>query len=503
MPPVETLAAALAGLALGALAGWWLRTLRRPASDRRLEAELRAQLAAREAELREARAGLSTATSALAGTEARLEEAVRQSGNWQARADALAAESARLRQALAGSDTELATARAGLESARQLLAEQRRIHDRSEQEARENHARALADLKQAFTALSADALRQNAPEFLRLAQESLARFHEGAKGDLATREERIATLVRPLEEHLKAYQQRLQQAESGQAAALGEVRRHLEDLTRNSATLSGETQRLRRVLGSNQARGRWGEETLRRVVEAAGMSPHCDFTEQVRDGDAQPDLVVRLPGDRLVVVDAKVPDLDFLDALDATDTSARKEALAAHASKLRTTIRALADRNYPTRFPAALDHVVLFLPAESLFSAALEGDPNLIVWAAERRILLATPASLIALLRSVAVSWQQHEQSQNAREIAAAARTLFERVTRFVDHFERIRDGIARTALAYDDALGSYERRVRPAGDRLIRLGAGVDGKEWPAIPSVESRLPVPAPQPEAPTGQT
>lgn len=489
MPPVEILSAALAGIAIGAIAGWWLRTLRRPASDRRLEEELRAQLAARDADLRDARAGHATATAALAGAGARLEEALRQAGTSQVRADALAAEVVELRRTLSGSDTGLATARAELESARQLLAEQRRIHERNELETRETHARALADLKQAFTALSADALRQSAPEFLRLAQESLARFHEGAKGDLATREERIATLVRPLEEHLRAYQQRLQQAESGQAAALGEVRRHLEELARHSTTLSGETERLRRMLGSNQARGRWGEESLRRVVEAAGMSPHCDFTEQVRDGDAQPDLVVHLPGNRTIIVDAKVPDLGFLDGLDTADPTGRREALSAHASKLRATIRSLADRDYPARFPAALDHVVLFLPAESLFSAALEGDPDLIVWAAERRIVLATPASLIALLRSVAVSWQQQEQSRNAREIATAARTLYERVARFIDHFERLRDGIARTARAYDDALGSYERMVRPAGERLVRLGAGVDGKEMPVIPPVEAPL--------------
>ena len=156
------------------------------------------------------------------------------------------------------------------------------------------------------------------------------------------------------------------------------------------------------VLKSNQARGRWGEETLRRVVEAAGMSAHCDFSEQTQEGEAKPDLIVRLPGDRVIIVDAKVPDLDFLNALEAADPMKRAESLAAHAAKLKATIKALADRDYPRQFPNALDYVVLFVPAESLFSAALEGDHDLIVWAAEKRILLATPASLIALLRSVA-----------------------------------------------------------------------------------------------------
>ena len=150
------------------------------------------------------------------------------------------------------------------------------------------------------------------------------------------------------------------------------------------------------------------------------MSAHCDFSEQTQAGDSKPDLIVHLPGDRVIIVDAKVPDLDFLNALDAADSTKRAEALAAHAGKLKATVKALADRDYPSQFPNALDYVVMFLPAESLFSAALEGDHDLIVWAAGKRIMLATPASLIALLRSVSVSWQQHAQTESAQEIAEA-----------------------------------------------------------------------------------
>ncbi len=278
--------------------------------------------------------------------------------------------------------------------------------------------------------------------------------------------------MRPLEENLKAYQQRLQQAENQQAQALGEVTKHLETLSTHSNSLSTETQRLRQIMSSNQARGRWGEETLRRVVETAGLSVHCDFVEQAASGDSRPDLIVRLPGNRSIVVDSKVPELDFLQAADEPDTIKRSAALASHANRVRSAIKSLIDRDYPRQFPEALDYVVLFLPAESLFSAALEGDPDLILWASERRVLLATPASLIGLLRSVSITWQQHEQSENAREIATAARQLYERVLKFMEHFERIRDGLLRASKAYDEAVGSYDRMIRPSGERLLKLGA-------------------------------
>lgn len=266
----------------------------------------------------------------------------------------------------------------------------------------------------------------------------------------------------------------------------------MELLSQQSQNLANETQQFRMVLRSNQARGRWGEETLRRVVEAAGLSAHCDFSEQTREGDAKPDLIVRLPGERVIIVDAKVPDFDFLNALESADPVRRAESLATHAGKLKATIKALADRDYPRQFPNALDYVVLFVPAESLFSAALEGDRDLIVWAADRRILLATPASLIALLRSVAVSWQQHAQTENAAAIAEAAQDLFTRVCKFTEHFQKIRDGLERANGAFNDAVGSYERMVRPAGDRIQKLRAETSGRELADVPPLDTTLRLP-----------
>jgi DNA recombination protein RmuC len=358
--------------------------------------------------------------------------------------------------------------------------------------------KALANLREAFAALSVDALKQTQPEFLRLANETFAKFSETAKGDLGQRQQAIATLLEPVRQQLETYQQRLQQTESAQSIALGDVKRHLETLTQQSQSLSNETLQLRRVLSSNQARGRWGEETLRRVVEAAGMSAHCDFTEQAQAGEGKPDLVVRLPGDRVIIVDAKVPDLDFLTAIESADPVSRGQALAAHAARLKQTIKSLADRDYPKLFPNALDYVVLFLPAESLFSAALEGDRDLLVWAAQKRILLATPASLIALLRSVSVSWQQHAQTENARAIAEAATELFQRVVRFTEHFEKIRAGLERATASYNDAVGSYDRMVRPSGERFQRLQGDPTGRQLADLTPIEGSLRLPNPAPKS-----
>lgn len=434
---VELLIALLIGSALGFLAGWLKWSGKK--YDNRLENELRTQLTQRESDLERSRTLVMEAGNARAAAEAKQS------------------------------------------AAEMLLVEQKKLQEKT-----------LADLRETFKALSADALKQNAPEFLRLAEQSFGKFQETAKGDLAQRQEAIKTLVEPLKQQLEVYQKRLQQSETTQSSTLGEVKKQLELLSQQSQTLAQETLQFRMVLRSNQARGRWGEETLRRVVEAAGMSAHCDFTEQTQSGDNRPDLVVRLPGERVIIVDAKVPDFDFLNAIESAEPLKRAESLAMHAAKLKATIKSLADRDYPSQFQNALDYVVLFLPAESLFSAALEGDHDLIVWAAEKKILLATPASLIALLRSVSVSWQQHAQTENAQQIAEAAREFYSRVVKFMEHFEKIRSGLDRANSAFNDAVGSFQVKVRPAGERLSELGGANSAKELPDIQPLDSTLRLP-----------
>ncbi|MGD0206625.1 MAG: DNA recombination protein RmuC [Verrucomicrobiota bacterium] len=431
------------GLVIGGLLGFffgWLKGRGRAAvPDSRLENELRQQVGQRETELTQIRAQLTETGNARAAAEARHA------------------------------------------ASEKMLVEQRALQDKT-----------LIDLREAFKALSAEALKQSAPEFLRLAEQTFGKFQETAKGDLEKRQESIKVLVEPLKQQLETYQKRLQQSEAAQSSTLGEVKKQLELLSQQSQSLASETLQFRRVLSSNQARGRWGEETLRRVVEAAGMSAHCDFTEQTQAGENRPDLVVRLPGDRFIIVDAKVPDFDFLNALESADDAKRAEALAAHAAKLKATIKALADRDYPHQFPNALDYVVLFVPAESLFSAALEGDHDLIIWAAEKRILLATPASLIALLRSVSVSWQQHAQTENAQKIAEAAQEFYSRVVKFFEHFDKIRAGLERANTAFNDAAASFQTRVRPAGERLAELGGANSAKELADVQPLDSTLRLP-----------
>src|SRR6202142_2238988 len=431
------------GLVIGGLLGFffgWLKGRGRAAvPDSRLENELRQQVGQRETELTQVRAQLVETGNARAAAEARHA------------------------------------------ASEKMLVEQRALQDK-----------ALADLREAFKALSAEALKQSAPEFLRLAEQSFGKFQETAKGDLAQRQGALQGLGEPLKQQLESYQKNLQQNSAAQSSALGEVKKHLETLAQSNQSLAQETQQFRLVLHSNQARGKWGEETLRRVVEAAGMSAHCDFTEQTSSGENRPDLVVKLPGDRFIIVDAKVPDFDFLNALETAEPVKRAEALAAHAQKLKATIKALADRDYPRQFPNALDYVVLFVPAESLFSAALEGDHDLIIWAAEKRILLATPASLIALLRSVSVSWQQHAQTENAQKIAEAAQEFYARVVKFTEHFEKIRSGLDRANAAFNDAAASFQTRVRPAGERLVELGGANSAKELPDVQPLDSTLRLP-----------
>ena len=399
-----------------------------------------------------------------------------------------------LRDDLESQRSSKSTAEARLESAEKYQIEQTRLHEQNFQRLKEEHIKALQDLKDTFKALSTDALKETHPAFLQLAKESFATFQEAATGDLSKRQEAVAGLIKPLEEQLKIYRQQLTESEQARSKTFGELKNHLEVLTTHSQSLSQETLQLRRILSSNQARGRWGEETLRRVVEAAGMSAHCDFVEQVQSGDSKPDMVVSLPGDRVIVVDAKVPELEFVGQLDEADPVKRSQMLANHASKLRLTIRDLAGRDYPGQFPNALDYVVLFLPAESLFSAALEADQELIVWAAERKILIATLASLIALLRSVSVSWKQHAQTENARAIAQAAETLYKRIAVFVEHLDKIRAGLDTATGAYNKAVGSYERSIRPSGERMLKLSSHAEQEMKDLPPSSQVLRDAPKP---------
>ena len=381
-----------------------------------------------------------------------------------------------IRRELAKRDSELNSLGARHEQTQLELAAVKAGYSRDAELASQREAwlaQARETLLHSFNSLAGEALQMNNTAFLREASSRFEVLMAASGHDLAQRQESVRQMVQPLELALTAYQQQLQQAELQQAEAMATLRAQIAALTEDSNRLANQTQQLRLILSSNQARGRWGEETLRRVVEAAGMSPHSDFVEQASaaSDDGRPDLIVNLPHDKKIIVDAKVPDLSFLDSAGGASDDDRRKLLQQHASSVRETIKRLAAREYTRQFEGALDHVILFFPAESLFSAALEADPELIIWASSRKILLATPASLIGLLRAVALSWRQYDQDRNARFIADAARELYKRMTTMLGHMEEVRGGLERAVRGFNQMARSYETRVRPQGERLLAYG--------------------------------
>jgi DNA recombination protein RmuC len=298
-----------------------------------------------------------------------------------------------------------------------------------------------------------------------------------ASGDLAHAKIR-GELVRPIEDTLKRLEAQVEGAEKSRIHAQGELREQLRRLSEDGARIQRETSRLVDALRKPQGRGRWGELQLRRVVEMAGMVEYCDFEEQMHlrgEGGAilRPDLVVRLPGDKQIVVDAKVPAEAYLQALEAEDEAQRKAALRRHADQVRQHIRALGDRAYWNQFPEAPDFVVLFLPGDPFLSAALEADPGLFDESLSRRILLVGPTTLVALLKAAAYGWQQAGLSQRAEEIRTLGQELYARLVVLSGHFQKLGRELHSAVDAYDRAVGSLESRVLVSGRRMGELGVG------------------------------
>jgi DNA recombination protein RmuC len=323
-----------------------------------------------------------------------------------------------------------------------------------------------------FKALSAEALKSNNESFLKLAQATLERFQEGAKGDLASRQQAIDSLVKPLRESLEKVDVKIGALENARKEAYGSLTEQLKGLAIAQTSLQSETTKLSTALRSTNYAGSWGELQLRRVVEMADMLPYCDFAEQQTAGSLRADLVVRLPGGQRIVVDAKAPLESYRTAIEATDEKLRGEKLAEHAAKVRGHIDALGAKNYWEQFQPAPEFVVLFLPGDHFLTAALQADSSLMERAIGRRVLLATPTTLIALLKAAAYGWRQESISKNAEEISKLGRDLYDRIATFADHLDKVGRGLETAVKGYNAAAGSFEQTLLPGARRFAELGA-------------------------------
>jgi DNA recombination protein RmuC len=405
---------------------------------------------------------------------------------------ALQAEMAAIRSQLQEEQSARTAAQTALEKTQENLNEQKKLIEE-----------AKTRLTDAFQALASQALDESNRKFLDLAGSKFETLQEKASGDLAQRQTAIAGLVDPLKIALNKFQEQISQVESSRQKAYGELTAQVQQLTESSQLLRQETGSLVTSLRQPQIKGKWGELLLRRAVELAGMVPHCDFTEQpsvdTEEGRLRPDMIVHLPGERQIVVDAKVPLHAFLKALGCRNQDEYHAAMTEHAQLVRTHVAQLSSKKYWQQFASSPEFVVLFLPAESYFSAALEKDHELIEDAMDKGVVLASPTTLLALLKAVAYGWNQQKTAEDAQQIAELGKDLHERVVTFLNHLNEIGANLERANKAFNKAVASAESRLVP-GARKFKTLAAPSAEELPAIEPIETaprQLVVPAPEDE------
>ncbi len=379
---------------------------------------------------------------------------------------------------LAEVEAELTQVRAERDdSVRQIAVLEEKLTQESR---RVEEARALLEaaeqrLADTFKALSQDALAQSQRLFLQQAEQAFKRLQGEAEHELEKKHLAVEALVKPIDEHLQRLQAEISEIEKSRIGAYQALKAQLDDLlTTHLPRLYKETEHLNRALRQPAARGRWGEVQLKRVVEMAGMIAYCDFEEQVggKEGDRalRPDLIVRLPNRRLVVVDAKVPLEAYLKAMEAEDDHTRKDYLKKHASHLRRHIQQLGQKSYFEQFDCAPEFVVLFIPGEAFFSAALHADPELIEYGVANKVIPASPTTLIALLKAVAYGWQQENIAQSAEEIRRLGKELYERIAKVAEHWRNMGSQLDRVVKSYNEATSSLETRLLPTARKFQTL---------------------------------
>ncbi|MEQ8966249.1 MAG: DNA recombination protein RmuC [Azospirillaceae bacterium] len=492
--------ALIAGLAVGALAALLAAVLAGRARASRAEAErvrLAGELEAARTQVEALRAETAERDRLIAEERSKLSEEAARRARAEERASRLDDLDAQMKE----KNKDLAH----LHAERARLAEALDAEKKAGQEKLALLEEARVKLQDSFKALSAEALSANNATFLELARTKLEKFQESAKEDLGQRQKAVQDLVTPVQTALQKMDTQIQQMEKARSGAYEGLRQQVTSLVQTQEQLKGETASLVRALRTPSARGRWGEIQLRRVVEMAGMLDHCDFFEQQGGTDRReeadgarlrPDLVVRLPGGKSIVVDAKTPLEAYLAAIEAPDDESRRTQMVRHARQVREHMRMLGGKQYWANLDATPEFVVLFLPGEAFFSAALEHDPALIEAGIDQSVIPATPTTLIALLRAVAYGWRQERLAENAQKISQLGRDLYDRLSSLSGHMDKLGRDLGRSVESYNKAVGSLETRVLSGARKFRDLDAAPEAKELAELSPIE-QTPRPLTSPE------